>query len=42
MYDWPEVRAATDEIWHALRDWLRGRGFDAPDELERRRGMAGV
>jgi ABC-type phosphate/phosphonate transport system substrate-binding protein len=35
MYDWPEVRQATDAFWNALRDALRERGFEAPDGLSR-------
>lgn len=37
MYDWPEVRGATDAFWAALRDALRGRGIAAPDALSRDR-----
>ncbi len=35
MYDWPEVRAATDAWWAALRDALRARGLAAPEALAR-------
>ncbi|MBS0563347.1 MAG: PhnD/SsuA/transferrin family substrate-binding protein [Proteobacteria bacterium] len=35
MYDWPEVRADTDRLWHHIRDGLRRRGVPAPDELTR-------
>jgi hypothetical protein len=35
MHDWPEVRAATDALWAALRDALRARGLPAPDALSR-------
>jgi ABC-type phosphate/phosphonate transport system substrate-binding protein len=35
MYDWPEVRGATDALWRALRDALRARGIAAPDALAR-------
>ncbi|MBP7003608.1 MAG: PhnD/SsuA/transferrin family substrate-binding protein [Amaricoccus sp.] len=35
MYDWPEVRPATDALWAALRDALRTRGLAAPDALSR-------
>lgn len=35
MYDWPEVREATDELWHHLRDELRAAGFAAPADLHR-------
>lgn len=38
MYDWPEVRAATDTFWIHLRDSLRAFGFPAPDTLERDSG----
>ncbi|MEJ8572507.1 phosphate/phosphite/phosphonate ABC transporter substrate-binding protein [Microbaculum marinum] len=37
MYDWPELRHATDALWTSLRDALRDRGLDAPDGLERHR-----
>lgn len=35
MYDWPEVRWATDALWAALRDRLRADGVPAPEGLER-------
>lgn len=35
MYDWPEVRAETDQLWSAFRDGLRGIGLDAPEALNR-------
>jgi len=35
MYDWPEVRAATDALWAALREALRARGLPAPEALSR-------
>lgn len=35
MYDWPEVRADTDRLWHHIRDGLRRAGLAAPDELTR-------
>lgn len=35
MYDWPEVRAATDAWWAGLARHLRGEGFDAPGRLIR-------
>lgn len=38
MYDWPEVRTATDTFWIHLRDSLRAFGFPAPDTLERGTG----
>jgi ABC-type phosphate/phosphonate transport system substrate-binding protein len=37
MYDWPEIRPATDAVWASLRDRLRARGIEAPDALERNR-----
>ncbi|MBZ8133994.1 phosphate/phosphite/phosphonate ABC transporter substrate-binding protein [Afifella sp. IM 167] len=37
MYDWPEVRAATDALWTALAAALAARGVAAPRALERRR-----
>lgn len=36
MYDWPEVRAEVDAEWARLRDALRERGVDAPENLIRR------
>lgn len=35
MYDWPEVREATDGFWQAIRRHLADRGFDPPPALER-------
>ena len=35
MYDWPEVRQATDAWWAGLARHLRAEGFDAPDRLTR-------
>ncbi|MGN6548848.1 MAG: phosphate/phosphite/phosphonate ABC transporter substrate-binding protein [Pararhizobium sp.] len=35
MYDWPEIRAATDRLWQALREEFLQAGFAAPAELER-------
>jgi ABC-type phosphate/phosphonate transport system substrate-binding protein len=35
MYDWPELRAATDRLWSALRDALRAAGVAAPEALDR-------
>lgn len=35
MYDRPEVRAATDALWAAVRDALRKGGVVAPDHLAR-------
>ncbi|MBX2854995.1 MAG: PhnD/SsuA/transferrin family substrate-binding protein [Rhodobacteraceae bacterium] len=35
MYDWPEVRDATDAFWAVWRDKLRLRGIDAPERLTR-------
>ncbi len=35
MYDWPEVRSATDALWVALRTALRARGIAAPEALTR-------
>ncbi len=36
MYDWPEVRSATDRLWQLIRDNLQKLGIDAPGSLERR------
>jgi ABC-type phosphate/phosphonate transport system substrate-binding protein len=38
MYDWPEVRAATDRLWSCLRDALRAEGVAAPEALARDAG----
>lgn len=35
MYDWPEVRPATDRLWALIRDGLRAHGLEAPDALHR-------
>ncbi|MCV2865444.1 phosphate/phosphite/phosphonate ABC transporter substrate-binding protein [Albidovulum sediminicola] len=35
MYDWNEVRGATDRYWMLIRDGLRTRGIDAPEALTR-------
>ncbi|MEQ9812520.1 MAG: PhnD/SsuA/transferrin family substrate-binding protein [Azospirillaceae bacterium] len=35
MYDWPEVRDATDRLWACLRVALRAAGFAAPEALDR-------
>ena len=35
MYDWPEIRPATDAFWQGIRQELRLRGIDAPGEIER-------
>ena len=35
MYDWPEIRPATDRLWNALSLRLRGAGIDAPERLDR-------
>lgn len=35
MYDWPEVRGATDALWAALGGALREAGVAAPDILDR-------
>lgn len=35
MYDWPELRPATDRLWAALRDSLRAHGIPAPEALTR-------
>ncbi|WP_290778443.1 PhnD/SsuA/transferrin family substrate-binding protein [Hoeflea sp.] len=36
MYDWPEIRDATDRLWQAVREQLRERGIEAPEALDRR------
>jgi ABC-type phosphate/phosphonate transport system substrate-binding protein len=35
MYDWPEVRPATDAVWACLRGALGQRGIAAPEALTR-------
>jgi ABC-type phosphate/phosphonate transport system substrate-binding protein len=35
MYDWPEIREATDSLWQAIHRQLSERGINAPDALER-------
>lgn len=35
MYDWPEIREATDSLWAAVRRHLSERGIGAPDALDR-------
>jgi len=35
MYDWPEVRAATDVLWAEIRTALQKRGIASPDTLDR-------
>lgn len=37
MYDWPELRDATDAFWEDWRDGVRARGVAAPDALDRER-----
>jgi ABC-type phosphate/phosphonate transport system substrate-binding protein len=39
MYDWPEVRWATDALWTAIASELKGRGIAAPDALDRSRAF---
>lgn len=35
MYDWPEVRTATDVLWSAITARLLAQGIAAPDRLDR-------
>ena len=35
MYDWPEVREATDDLWRAIAGRLSAAGLDAPVTLDR-------
>jgi len=35
MYDWPEVRKATDRLWDCLRQALAAAGFAPPPTLDR-------
>lgn len=37
MYDWPELRHATDRLWLVLAEELALRGIDVPAELDRAR-----
>jgi ABC-type phosphate/phosphonate transport system substrate-binding protein len=39
MYDWPEVRPATDRFWRLLRDALCAEGIAAPEGLDRGHGL---
>lgn len=42
MYDWPEIRPATDRLWASIRDALRAAGVAAPEALDRGRDIAEV
>jgi ABC-type phosphate/phosphonate transport system substrate-binding protein len=42
MYDWPELRRATDALWHAIARRLADSGIAAPATLERRRAAEDV
>jgi ABC-type phosphate/phosphonate transport system substrate-binding protein len=42
MYDWPELRPATDRYWARLRDALRAEGVEAPEGLTRDRPAEAV
>ena len=35
MYDWPEVRGATDALWAMIHNTLQKRGIASPDTLDR-------
>jgi ABC-type phosphate/phosphonate transport system substrate-binding protein len=35
MYDWPELRPSTDRLWKALREAIRTKGLNAPEQLDR-------
>jgi ABC-type phosphate/phosphonate transport system substrate-binding protein len=35
MYDWPEIRDATDALWRAVHHAAARRGLDLPAELDR-------
>ena len=35
MYDWPEVRTATDRLWIRIHEALAKRGIRSPETLER-------
>ncbi len=35
MYDWPEIREATDSLWRAIRRQLQERGIEAAEALNR-------
>lgn len=35
MYDWPEIKAATDAVWASVRSELSQRGIEAPARLDR-------
>lgn len=42
LYDWPELRDATDAFWAALGGRLRDIGLPAPEALDRTRPAAGI
>ncbi len=42
MYDWPEIRAATDRLWGALAAALRDKGIAAPSALNRTLDMTTI
>ena len=42
MYDWPEVRWATDALWSAIAERLLARGLAAPSHLDRERAPDAV
>lgn len=42
MYDWPEIGAATDRFWRAVRGQLTLRGFEVADHLARHRSADSV
>jgi ABC-type phosphate/phosphonate transport system substrate-binding protein len=42
MYDWPEVRPATDRFWNVMRDALRAEGIAAPESLDRGRDLKAI
>ena len=35
MYDWPEVRGATDKLWTQIHNALEYRGISSPEVLDR-------
>ncbi|MBK0399135.1 PhnD/SsuA/transferrin family substrate-binding protein [Limibaculum sp. M0105] len=42
MYDFPELRPATDALWDGIRAQLRDTGIDAPETLDRREAYSEV
>ena len=35
MYDWPELRPETNRLWASIREAIRTKGLEAPEQLDR-------